>query len=293
MWRPALFLSAPVLAQAVLVLLLLLGIQRVEQPVVQRILAVMAGVLGVAIGTVVASVRAGHGTVVVAGGRPSIALLPLIPVLVLGLPLLAVTLLAAPPASLVSGVLLGTLLVRLSTAVRSLVPSRSVPPRPSVRASVSPISGERFDKFTERSRNILRSAQEEARRFNHNYIGTEHLLLGLVKEKEGLAAKVLAHLSVDVAKVESTVEFIISRGEHETTEAFGLTPRAKRVIELAVAEARHMNHNWIGTEHLLLGLVIEGEGIAAGVLSSLDVTAEKVREGMAKIFFAEGGPEDA
>ncbi|MBM2809570.1 MAG: ATPase domain protein [Chloroflexi bacterium] len=137
---------------------------------------------------------------------------------------------------------------------------------------------ERFDKFTERARKVLQLAQEEAQRFNHNYIGTEHLLLGLVREGEGVAAKVLANLGVDLNKVRSAVEFIIGRGERTVTGDIGLTPRAKKVIELSVEEARRLNHNYIGTEHLLLGLVREGEGIAAGVLESLGVSLDKVRQ---------------
>src|ERR671913_85251 len=136
---------------------------------------------------------------------------------------------------------------------------------------------ERFDKFTERARKVLQLAQEEAQRFNHNYIGTEHLLLGLVREGEGVAAKVLANLGVDLNKVRSAVEFIIGRGDRTVTGDIGLTPRAKKVIELSVDEARRLNHHYIGTEHLLLGLVREGEGIAAGVLESLGVSLDKVR----------------
>src|SRR3970040_2099619 len=136
---------------------------------------------------------------------------------------------------------------------------------------------DRFDKFTERARRVLTLAQEEAQRFNHNYIGTEHLLLGLVREGDGVAAKVLSNLGVELNKVRSAVEFIIGRGDRATTGEIGLTPRAKRVIELAVDEARRLNHSYIGTEHLLLGLVREGEGIAAGVLESLGVTLERVR----------------
>ena len=128
---------------------------------------------------------------------------------------------------------------------------------------------DRFDKFTERARKVLQLAQEEAQRFNHNYIGTEHLLLGLVREGEGVAAKVLANLGVELNKVRSAVEFIIGRGDRTVTGDIGLTPRAKKVIELSVDEARRLNHHYIGTEHLLLGLVREGEGIAAGVLESL------------------------
>ena len=136
---------------------------------------------------------------------------------------------------------------------------------------------DRFDKFTERARRVLTLAQEEAQRFNHSYIGTEHLLLGLVREGDGVAAKVLANLGVELNKVRSAVEFIIGRGDRQASGEIGLTPRAKKVIELAVDEARRLQHSYIGTEHLLLGLVREGEGIAAGVLESLGVNLERVR----------------
>ena len=136
----------------------------------------------------------------------------------------------------------------------------------------------RFEKFSERARRVLSLAQEEAIRFNHNYIGTEHILLGLVRENEGVAARVLANMNVDLQKVRSAVEFIIGRGERPVSgENIGLTPRAKKVIELAVDEARRMSHHYIGTEHLLVGLMREGEGVAAGVLESLGVSLEKAR----------------
>ncbi|MDO8671318.1 MAG: ATP-dependent Clp protease ATP-binding subunit [Dehalococcoidia bacterium] len=153
---------------------------------------------------------------------------------------------------------------------------------------------DRFDKFTDRARKVLTLAQEEAQRFNHNYIGTEHLLLGLVREGDGVAAKVLANLGVELNKVRSAVEFIIGRGERVVLGEIGLTPRAKRVIELAIDEARRLNHHYIGTEHLLLGLVREGEGIAAGVLESLGVNLERVRSETIRVLsqtMPQGHPE--
>jgi len=154
---------------------------------------------------------------------------------------------------------------------------------------------DRFEKFTERARRVLTLAQEEALRFNHNYIGTEHILLGLVREGEGVAAKVLANLGVDLNKVRSAVEFIIGRGDKAVTGEIGLTPRARKVIELAVDEARRLGHHYIGTEHLLLGLVREGEGIAAGVLESLGVSLEKVRAEVFRVLSQsmpqQGGPQ--
>jgi ATP-dependent Clp protease ATP-binding subunit ClpA len=136
---------------------------------------------------------------------------------------------------------------------------------------------DRFTKFTVRARGVLRFSREEALRFQHNYIGTEHLLLGLVRENDGIAGAVLHNFGVEIIKVRSAVEFIIGRGDRIVPGEIGLTPRAQKVIELAADEARRLNHDYIGTEHLLLGLVREGEGIAAGVLQSLGVRLEKVR----------------
>jgi len=136
----------------------------------------------------------------------------------------------------------------------------------------------------------LSLAQEEAQRFQHNYIGTEHLLLGLVREGEGVAAKILSNLGVELNKVRSAVEFIVGRGDRIVLGESGLTPRAKKVIELAVDEARRLNHHYIGTEHLLLGLVREGEGIAAGVLQSLGVNLEKVRTQTIQVLSQSGAP---
>jgi ATP-dependent Clp protease ATP-binding subunit ClpC len=136
---------------------------------------------------------------------------------------------------------------------------------------------DRFNKFTERARKVLTLSQEEAQRFQHNYIGTEHLLLGLVREGEGVAAKVLTNLGVQLSDVRRAVEYIIGRGDRIILGEIGLTPRAKKVIELAVDEAKLLKHQYIGTEHILLGLVREGEGIAAGVLESMGVKLERVR----------------
>jgi len=136
---------------------------------------------------------------------------------------------------------------------------------------------DRFDKFTERARRVLTLAQEESLRLNHDYIGTEHLLLGLVREGEGVAATVFGNLGVELDKVRNAVEFIIGRGDRVVMGEIGLTPRAKKVIELAVNEARRYRHTYIGTEHLLLGMIREGEGIAAGVLESLGVSLDKAR----------------
>ena len=126
-------------------------------------------------------------------------------------------------------------------------------------------------------------AQEEAQRFQHNYIGTEHLLLGLVREGEGVAAKVLSNLGVELNKVRSAVEFIIGRGDRIVLGEIGLTPRAKKVIELAKDEAKSMKHHFVGIEHLLLGLVLEGEGIAAGILGQMGATLERVHSETSKV----------
>lgn len=148
---------------------------------------------------------------------------------------------------------------------------------------------DKFEKFTERARRVMSLAQEEAQRFNHNYIGTEHILLGLVAEGEGVAAKALINLGVDLNKARSAVEFIIGSGDHFVLGEIGLTPRAKKVIELAVDEAQRLGHHYIGTEHLLLGLVREGEGIAAGVLESLGVNLERARSSVMEMLVARGG----
>jgi excisionase family DNA binding protein len=145
------------------------------------------------------------------------------------------------------------------------------------------VKRDRFDRFTDQARRVLNLSQEEAQRFHHNYIGTEHLLLGLIREGEGVGGQVLANLGVELNKVRSAVESIIGRGDRIVLGEIGLTPRAKKVIELAVDEARRLNHHYIGTEHLLLGLLREGEGIAAGVLEKLGVTLERARTEMLQI----------
>ncbi|SRR6266511_2737930 len=135
-----------------------------------------------------------------------------------------------------------------------------------------------FDRFNDRAKRVLALAQDEAIRFNHNYIGTEHLLLGLVREGEGVAAHVLDSLGVELSKLRVSVEHIIGRGQERTAPSdITLSPRTKKIIELAIDEARKLGHQHVGTEHLLLGLVREGEGIASNVLASLGVPLEKVR----------------
>ena len=134
-----------------------------------------------------------------------------------------------------------------------------------------------FERFTERARKVVVLAQEEARTFNHNYIGTEHLLLGLLREDEGVAARALSSLNVTLDEVREQVESIVGYGEEGTGGQAPFTPRSKKVLELALREALQLGHNYIGTEHILLGLVRESEGVAARVLSNLDVDPDKVR----------------
>jgi ClpA/ClpB-like protein len=152
---------------------------------------------------------------------------------------------------------------------------------------------DRFDKFTERARKVMSLAQEEAQRFNHNYIGTEHILLGLVAEGEGLGAKALINLGVELGRARTALEFIIGRGDRIVLGAVGMTPRAKKVIELAVDEARRLGHHYVGTEHLLLGLIREGEGIAAGVLESLGVNLERARSSVLEMVMGQSGAAPA
>src|SRR5439155_2269866 len=149
-----------------------------------------------------------------------------------------------------------------------------VPPQARIGIETNPpptAGAERFDKFTPGGRRVLQLAQEEAQRFNHNYIGTEHLLLGLAREGQGVADTVLLSLGIDLNKVRNAIEFIIGRGERTVTGDIGLTPRAKKIIELSVEEAGRLQHDYVGTEHLLLGLVREGEALAAGASERLAV----------------------
>ncbi|MCK5269361.1 MAG: AAA family ATPase, partial [Sedimentisphaerales bacterium] len=136
-----------------------------------------------------------------------------------------------------------------------------------------------FERFTDRARKVMALANQEAQRFNHEYIGTEHILLGLVKEGSGVGANVLKNLEVDLRKVRLEVEKIVKSGPDMVTMGkLPQTPRAKKVIEYAIEEARALNHNYVGTEHLLLGLLRENEGVAAQVMMSLGLKLEEVRE---------------
>jgi ATP-dependent Clp protease ATP-binding subunit ClpA len=145
-----------------------------------------------------------------------------------------------------------------------------------------------FEKFTNRARIVMTLAQDEAQRLGHNYMGTEHLLLGLVREGEGVAAVALRELGVSLEDVRAAVLHIIGHGDRIVMGEIGLTPRAKKVIQLAVDEARRMGHHYMGTEHLLLGLLREGEGIAAGVLASLGVNLERARVAVKEALVRQG-----
>ena len=133
-----------------------------------------------------------------------------------------------------------------------------------------------FEQFTDRTHAVLTLAQGEARRLRHNYLGTEHLLLGLVLERNGVAAKVLADLGITPSKARSEIERTIGRGEQVLSGELSLTPRTKRVIELTHDETRRLNHHYIGTEHLLLGLAQEREGVAVEILRRLGATPDRV-----------------
>src|SRR4051794_4822688 len=140
-----------------------------------------------------------------------------------------------------------------------------------------------YERFTDRARKVMQLANQEAQRLNHEYIGTEHILLGLVKEGSGVAANVLKNLDVDLRKIRLEVEKLVqSSPEVGTPGKLPQTPRAKKVIEYSIEEARNLNHNYVGTEHLLLGLLREQEGVAAQVLMNLGLRLEDVREEVLK-----------
>jgi ATP-dependent Clp protease ATP-binding subunit ClpC len=135
-----------------------------------------------------------------------------------------------------------------------------------------------FERFTDRARRVVVLAQEEARMLNHNYIGTEHLLLGLIHEGDGVAAKALEALNISLEAARKDIEEIIGQGQAAPTGHIPFTPRAKKVLELSLREALQLGHNYIGTEHILLGLVREGEGVAAQVLQKLGADLNRVRQ---------------
>ncbi len=153
---------------------------------------------------------------------------------------------------------------------------------PSVRGSPTDPHG-RFEKFSESASSVVSHAQQEVQLLRHNYIGTEHILLGLLRESDGVAAKVLSNLGVEFTTVRSKVESIIGPGERLALGETPLSNRAKKVIELAAAESRRSDHHNIDTRHLLIGLLREDEGVAAGVLKSMGVNEERVRGEVARL----------
>ncbi|MGL4742896.1 MAG: Clp protease N-terminal domain-containing protein, partial [Dermatophilaceae bacterium] len=151
-----------------------------------------------------------------------------------------------------------------------------------------------FERFTDRARRVVVLAQEEARGLNHNYIGTEHILLGLIHEGEGVASKALESLGISLEAVREQVQEIIGQGQQAPTGHIPFTPRAKKVLELSLREALQLGHNYIGTEHILLGLIREGEGVAAQVLVKLGADLSRVRQQVIQLISGyQGGKEGA
>ena len=150
-----------------------------------------------------------------------------------------------------------------------------------------------FERFTDRARRVVVLAQEEARMLNHNYIGTEHILLGLIHEGEGVAAKALESLGISLEAVRQQVEEIIGQGQQAPSGHIPFTPRAKKVLELSLREALQLGHNYIGTEHILLGLIREGEGVAAQVLVKLGADLNRVRQQVNQLLHGYQGKEPA
>ena len=148
-----------------------------------------------------------------------------------------------------------------------------------------------FERFTDRARRVVVLAQEEARMLNHNYIGTEHILLGLIHEGEGVAAKALESLGISLEAVRQQVEAIIGQGQQAPSGHIPFTPRAKKVLDLSLREALQLGHNFIGTEHILLGLIREGEGVAAQVLIRLGADLNRVRQQVIQLLHGSGGEE--
>jgi len=146
-----------------------------------------------------------------------------------------------------------------------------------------------FERFTERARQVVVLAQEEARGLRHNYIGTEHILLGLVREEEGLAARVLEHFGLTLEGARGEVVRIVASGDAVTSGQIPFTPRAKKVLELALREALSLGHDYIGTEHILLGLVRENEGVAARILLDFDADSEKIRHEVLRMLSGPSG----
>jgi ATP-dependent Clp protease ATP-binding subunit ClpA len=168
--------------------------------------------------------------------------------------------------------------------------ARTRPERSTVGPSIEPArGGVVFERFTDRARRVVVLAQEESRRLDHNFIGTEHILLGLIQEREGVAAQALGALGIRLEAVRARVEEIVGRGESTPSGHIPFTPRAKKVLELSLREALQFGHNYIGTEHLLLGLIREGEGVAATVLVGLGADLESVRQKVVQLLAGRPG----
>ena len=146
-----------------------------------------------------------------------------------------------------------------------------------------------FERFTDRARRTVVLAQEEARLLQHNYIGTEHILLGLIREGEGVAAKALESLGIGLEAVRQQVEEIIGRGQQAPSGHIPFTPRAKKVLELSLREALQLSHDYIGTEHILLGLIREGDGVAAQVLVMLGCDLNRTRRQVIQMLHGQQG----
>ena len=150
-----------------------------------------------------------------------------------------------------------------------------------------------FERFTDRARRVVVLAQEEARLLNHNYLGTEHILLGLIHEGEGVAAMALESLGISLEAVRAEVAKVVRRGKQPPTGHIPFTPRAKKVLELSLREATQLNHDYIGTEHILLGLIREGEGVAAQVLFKVGASPARVRQQVIQLLGGSTGGEGA
>jgi hypothetical protein len=164
---------------------------------------------------------------------------------------------------------------------------------PRVARSGTKRDGEMFERFTDRARRVVVLAQEEARMLGHNYTGTEHILLGLIHEGEGVAAKALESLGISLEAVRQQVHEIIGQGQQAPSGHIPFTPRAKRVLELSLREAHQLGHTYIGTEHILLGLIREGEGVAAQVLVKLGADLNRVRQQVIQLLHGYQGKEPA
>jgi Clp amino terminal domain, pathogenicity island component len=150
-----------------------------------------------------------------------------------------------------------------------------------------------FERFTDRARRVVVLAQEEARHLNHNHIGTEHILLGLINEKQGVAAIALTELGISLEGARAQVIEIVGQGDEAPASHIPFTPRAKKVLELSLREALQLGHNYIGTEHILLGLIREGEGVAAQVLKSQGASQDRVRQQVVQLLAGLAGPAGA